>query len=454
MHRKKRIFYAFVLIVFLIILFLIGWFFANSFEGEKPAISLEPLPKFFTKIQEFKLGIGDRKRGLKRLKISVKQEGRDITVLEKEFPFNGLLNRQGAHHFEKEIFIDPQVLNLAQGRVDLYVEVWDYSRRGGGDGNHSLIQHTMIVDTIPPALRAISRQHNINMGGAALIVYQTSSDTEESGVFVDDRFFPGFPVDEKSQEGNHVSYFAIPHDTSRNPAIYLWAKDMADNNSKTTFYFHIRKNTFRLERLNISDRFLERILPYFSFYPFDPGLSDLEKFLIINNDLRKENHDILLKVGETTAPKKLWEGSFLRLKNAATMARFADHRIYYYKGEKIDEQDHFGMDLASLPNSPIQAANHGKIIFADRLGIYGLTVAIDHGQGVASIYAHMSKIDVALNQDVQRGEEIGFTGQTGLAAGDHLHFGVMVNGMFVNPIEWFDSHWIKDNITRKLDLIK
>jgi murein DD-endopeptidase MepM/ murein hydrolase activator NlpD len=199
---------------------------------------------------------------------------------------------------------------------------------------------------------------------------------------------------------------------------------------------------------------LERILPYFSFYPFDPGESDIKKFLIINSDLRKENHKIFLKVAETTQPDKLWEGSFLRLKNAATMARFADLRSYYYKGKKIDEQGHFGMDLASLPSSPIQAANNGKVVFADRLGIYGLTVVLDHGQGLASIYAHMSKINVPLGQEVKKGESIGFTGQTGLAAGDHLHFGIMVNGVFVNPIEWFDGHWIKDNISRKLALIK
>ena len=454
MPKKKKTIYVFGLIVFLTILFLVGWFFAISFEGEKPSISLEPLPEFFTKIQEFNLSIGDRKRGLKRLKISVKQEGREITVLEKEFPFNGLLNRQGVHQYQKEIFIDPRVLNLAQGRADLYVQVWDYSRRGGGDGNHSLVQHKMIVDTIPPSIRAISRQHNINMGGTGLIVYQASSDTEKSGVFVGDHFFPGFRVDEKSQEGIHVSYFAIPYNASSNPDIYLWAKDRADNSSKTTFYFHIRKKTFRHERLNISDRFLERILPYFSFYPFDPGVSDIKKFVIINNDLRKENHNIFLKLGETTHPEKLWDGPFLRLKNAATMAKFADSRSYYHKGKKIDAKGHFGIDLASLSNSPIQAADHGKVIFADRLGIYGLAVVIDHGQGLASIYGHMSKIDVTIDQEVQKGEAIGFTGQTGLAAGDHLHFGVMVSGIFVNPIEWFDSHWIKDNITRKLGLIK
>ena len=136
------------------------------------------------------------------------------------------------------------------------------------------------------------------------------------------------------------------------------------------------------------------------------------------------------------------------------MARIARYRGYYYKGKKVDEQLHLGIDLASLSNSPGPAANHGRVIFADGLGIYGLTVVLDRGQGLSSVYGHLSSIKVRLDQDVSKGDIIGFTGQTGLASGDHLHFSVMVNGVFVNPIEWWDGHWIEDNITRKLALLE
>ena len=72
---------------------------------------------------------------------------------------------------------------------------------------------------------------------------------------------------------------------------------------------------------------------------------------------------------------------------------------------------------------------------------------------IASVYSHLSKIDVELNKEIMKGETVGLTGQTGLAGGDHLHFGIMVNGIFVNPIEWWDPHWIQDNVTRKLALL-
>jgi murein DD-endopeptidase MepM/ murein hydrolase activator NlpD len=205
--------------------------------------------------------------------------------------------------------------------------------------------------------------------------------------------------------------------------------------------------------MNISDHFLKKVLPYFSFYPFDENATPVDKFLKINKDLRKENTQAFHELGKQTGPVRLWEGTWLRLKNAATMARFGDRRIYYYHGKEVDKETHMGVDLASIAHSKVPAANNGKVIFADRMGIYGGTVVLDHGQGLASSYSHLSKIDVAVGDTVRKGDVVGETGQTGLAGGDHLHFAVMVSGIFVNPVEWWDSHWINDNITRKLALL-
>jgi murein DD-endopeptidase MepM/ murein hydrolase activator NlpD len=454
MLQNKKIVYLLALIPLVLILVLLIWFFTIFFEGEKPSIDLQTRPEFLSGSQKFTFNISDMKRGLKKLKVSINQGGRSIPVFEKQFPYKGLFNRKGVHQYENEIFIDPSALNLAQGRVDLNLNVWDYSRRGGGDGNMTMTPHKMIVDTIPPSLRAISRMHNINWGGSCLVIYQTSSDTQESGIFVNDSFSLGFPIEGESPKGVYLCYYAVPYDSGLTPIIYMWAKDRAGNRSRATFNNHIRKRRFGRDRINITDRFLKRVLPYFSFYALDPDKSDIENYIKINSDLRRENHLTLVKLNEKTSTKRLWEGSWLRLKNAATMARYARQRHYYYKGKKVDEQIHLGIDLASLANSPVQAANHGRVIFADRLGIYGLTVVLDHGQGISSVYGHMSSINVRLDQDVSRGDAIGFTGQTGLTSGDHLHFSIMVNGVLVNPIEWWDSHWIKDNITRKMALLE
>lgn len=454
MGKKRNTGLILALISILVALGFLSWFLIVIFESEKPQIELAPIPDFLAEKQEITLIITDMKRGLRKVKVSVKQGGRNIIILDKMFPFEGLFNREGTHRFETKFSIDPSILNLAQGRIDLQVHVWDYSRRSGGDGNLSTSEHKMIIDTIPPAIRAVSRLHYVNRGGSGLVVYQTSSDSVKSGLFVNDFFFPGFPAAEEMQEGMHVCYFGIPLDIKRKAEIYLWAEDKAGNRSKAKFYCRIRKKRFRTDKIKITDRFLKQIFPYFSSYLKEVAGEDIVKFLKINQDLRRENAKTFYNLRTETSPTRLWDGVWLRLKNAANMARFGDKRTYYYKGKRIDEQVHMGVDLASLANSDVQAANNGRVIFAERLGIYGLTVVLDHGQGLASTYSHLSSIGVQLGQDVKKGENIGSTGQTGLAGGDHLHFGVMVSGLFVNPVEWWDNHWIQDNIMKKLALLK
>jgi len=441
-----------VVLFVLILLGLAGWFFAFMYEGEAPSLGLQPLPEYLSKAQTLTVTAEDKKRGLRAIKFSVAQGGKETVLLDEKLPTKGLLNRDGTHQYRKEISVDPSALKLAQGEFTLLLNVWDYSSRG--EGNHAGFQHKSIVDTVPPSLRAISRMHNVNVGGVGFAVYQISADTASSGVFVDDLFFPGYPDKDQAEKGIHHCYFAVAHDKTTGPKISLWAKDKAGNEATTSFYYRVNRKKFREDNIELTDRLIEKLLSYFSFYPLEAEESDLKKFLKVNNELRRENHETLYRLRKKTSPEKLWEGVWLSLPNGQTMARFADHRHYYYKGQKVDDQIHLGVDLASLANAPVEASNTGRVLFADRLGIYGLTVVIDHGQGLASVYGHLSRIDVSAGQDVKKGQTLGLTGDTGLAGGDHLHFSVMLQGIFVNPAEWWDRHWIMDNVTKKLSLVE
>jgi murein DD-endopeptidase MepM/ murein hydrolase activator NlpD len=451
--EKKRIGRILVIVCILMVLGGLTWLGAILFEGESPSIVLEPLPEYISKPQLFKVIMSDQVRGLRLIRVTANQEGREMPLLETTFPATGILSRKSTHQSEVTFTLDPATLKLAQGRVDLTVQVWDHSMRRGGDGNLSIISHKMLVDTIPPSVHALSPVNYVNMGGTGLVVYQASPDTIESGVMVGDLLFKGYPADEDGKSNHHVCYFGLNQDETPDTKLFLWARDRAGNEARAGFNYRIRRKRFQEERIEITDRFLGMVLPYFSSYPLPADASDIDKFLWINRELRRQNAETFFSLRDRTSPKRLWEGVWLRQANAANMARFGERRQYYYKGQKVDEQIHLGVDLASLAHSPIQAANNGRVIFADQLGIYGLTVVLDHGQGLASVYSHLSRIEVSLDQEVKMGEVIGISGQTGLAGGDHLHFSVMVGGVFVDPLEWWDEHWIQDNITRKLALL-
>lgn len=186
--------------------------------------------------------------------------------------------------------------------------------------------------------------------------------------------------------------------------------------------------------------------------PDSEGLSAVDTFLKVNRDVRRENYEQIIRVTGSPANKKLWEGRFLRLPKSAPRAQFAERRTYRYKGKDIDKQVHMGIDLASIRQSPVPAANSGKIVFAGSLGIYGNTTIIDHGLGLFSLYAHLSSFARDQGEAVTQGDIIGRTGSSGMAGGDHLHFSMLVHNTFVNPIEWWDAEWIKNNISGKLEL--
>ena len=162
------------------------------------------------------------------------------------------------------------------------------------------------------------------------------------------------------------------------------------------------------------------------------------------------NHETIAKLSQQSPAQFLWNGPFLQLSNSKVESFFADRRTYVYEGKPVDQQDHVGFDLSVVQHNPIEAANDGKVVIADYFGIYGNAVVIDHGAGLLSLYGHMSEIDVQPGQMVKKKEVLGKSGATGLAAGDHLHFGMFLHGVPVNPTEWWDEHWIHDRILTKL----
>ncbi len=129
---------------------------------------------------------------------------------------------------------------------------------------------------------------------------------------------------------------------------------------------------------------------------------------------------------------QLWAGPFLLPVNGPVSSPYGVINIY--QGQMWGF--HGGVDLAVPMGTPVQAANDGIVRLAEELPLSGIAVLIDHGFGVVSTYFHMSAVRVAAGQPVQRGEIIGNVGTTGLSLGPHLHWGIRVNGVYVDPLPW------------------
>jgi murein DD-endopeptidase MepM/ murein hydrolase activator NlpD len=439
---------AFILMSLLIIIPVL-WVLITRMESEVPAIVIDlPRPEIGVE-KTLQVEFQDVKSGLKRVWIGILANGKESVLLEKDLPSAGMLKKGMQNTLSMDINIEPKNLGLKDGAALLRMVAVDYSWRGWGRGNRAYLEKEILIDTKPPRIQVITKAHNINPGGAGLVLYKVSEACRESGVVVGDQFFPGYNGSLKDPDVM-VAFFALNHRQGAGTDIFLNAVDRAGNQSREWFNYYIRKKRFRQDRINISDRFLERKMPEFASDLAPEKSALIDKFLYINSILRKKNKETIEALTQQGDGTMYWKGAFLRLPKSANRARFADHRIYRYNGRDVDEQDHLGVDLASVAHSAVPAANDGKIVFADRIGIYGNTIIIDHGFGIFSMYAHLSRMDVETGQMVKKGEIMGRTGMSGLAGGDHLHFSMLVHHTFVNPVEWWDAMWIKNNITNKI----
>jgi murein DD-endopeptidase MepM/ murein hydrolase activator NlpD len=314
----------------------------------------------------------------------------------------------------------------------------------------------------PPRIAVLSTKHYVNHGGSEMVVYRTTPADVQSGVRVGDLEYPGFPAAGmavgSADPSYKVAFFALLHDQPLNTRIQAFARDEAGNEAKASFVDNVFEKPFKKSRIQLDDKFINRIVPEILEHapelkltaPAEGSPEMLQAFLRINGELRKINADQIAALAAKTSPTRLWEGPFVQLGNSQVEASFADRRTYVYGGKEVDQQTHLGFDLAVTEHVPVHAANAGVVVNASWLGIYGNCVIIDHGLGVQTLYGHLMSFDVGVGDKVTRGQQIGRSDSTGLAGGDHLHFTQLVGGRMVNPVEWWDAHWIADRIERKL----
>ena len=414
----------------------LGGFFLFS-DSEAPQIVISQASGAIAPTKILHLTVADQQSPIKNISVKVKYNEQVISIIDKDFTGDERV---------QDVEFSFKDLKLNDANITLEVTATDSSFAGFGKGNIQAQNFNMHIDGIPPRLSMQTMPPNIRRGGTGVILYSASKELERTGVQVGDLFFPAFAQGDKG----YLCFFAYPHfmtNSDFNPK--LIAIDLAGNEQAISLQVHKMYQEFKHDTIPVTQRLLDTKDGEFS--QIVPGdMSQIERFLAVNNTVRRANADKLMEIGQNTANQILWQGKFMPLPKGATRAGFADHRTYTWQDEKVDEQTHLGYDFASTTNAPVPAANSGVVIFADYLGIYGNLVVLDHGLGIQSLYSHLSHIAVSVGQDVAKGDTIGNTGTSGMAVGDHLHFGMLVSGLEVSPLEWLDSKWIQDNIAKRL----
>ena len=436
---------AIILLYLIIIIGLLGgaYYLWPRFEREPPQIRLTPDSDVLGPAP-MEIVVSDQGAGLKSVTATLASGGSEHTLASEQYA-------QPVSEKKIAVVLSSRLTSVKEGPALLRVSARDRSLWNFLRGNETVIQKNITIDITPPTLELIADDRYVNFGGVGVIVYKSSADTTMSGVRIGDYFFPGYQGQIKDHPDHVIALFAHPYNLPVDAKATLVATDKAGNTREMRLVYKLKNVRYKKRTIAISDKFIQsKVAPLLNDVGARQG-SPKEIFLRINKGLRKENEDKIAAITKKSTPSILWQGAFSQLSNSKVEANFADARTYTYNNETIDNAYHLGYDLSVTKHYPAEAANSGTVAFAGDLGIYGNTVILDHGLGLFTLYGHLSSIGVKVGDPVKQRQDIGKTGETGLAAGDHLHYGVYLNGVAILPVEWWDQKWINDNIQPKLE---
>jgi len=462
MIGEMRAFVKFILFVVVIagIVTGIAWFWAG--RGAGPTIDIRQPGQFVGHTSTFEMAVDAPGGKFSRVDVVVEQNGKTFEVFTLDEGSlvspggSGVVAQENADRLYvmrpigkrsiPELQAGPARIVARASRPVLY----------GLRQLESTVTRDVQVRLQPPRVAVLSTFHFINHGGSEFVVYRATPEDVQSGVRVGDKEYPGFPaaaVGIRADPALRVAFFALLYDQPLNTKIDVFARDPAANQVLAPLDYRVFPKPYRKSRIDIDDRFLQRVVPAIASNVPDeqiPTDDVLAGFLKINGDLRRKNNQYLRDLAKKTTPEMLFMDAFQQLGNSQVEAGFADSRTYVYNGKDVDQQVHLGFDLAVTAQSPISAAQRGVVMHAGDLGIYGNCVVIDHGLGVQSLYGHLTTIDVKAGDTVEKGRQIGRSGMTGLAGGDHLHFTMLVGGEQVTPVDWWSAQWLQDRVLRKI----
>lgn len=436
-------------VLLLIVVGVMAYVFNTAlFEREHPTITLEKEVEWNLK-DPLHVKVEDAS-GLRFVRVSLNDGEKSVVLETKEI-------KQPEKSVDLNIPFPKTGFGANKKVFELSIEATDASKWNFFAGNSIVAKSIIKVDTKRPEVSIIGNSYRIMKGGAASVIFRAYDEGMKS-LYIETNFGKKFYPTPFYKEGYYISLVAWPTQVESFRASIV-AHDRAGNITKTPISYFVQDRKYRTSTIALHDSFLDgKIADLISeMAPERSSLSRLEKFKFVNETMRLSNEAAILKVTSnvpTTRLDSFFMKPFYPLRNGKVVASFGDHRFYEYDKQPVSESYHLGLDLASNAQAPMQTSNDGVVVFARENGIYGNNIILDHGLGVYSLYGHCSSYMVKEGDVLKAGDAIAKTGVTGLALGDHLHFGMYVQGVDVRPEEWMDEVWLKESIFSIIDVAK
>jgi len=421
---------------------------SKSFERNAPTIECAN-SIYWNRKDPLKIKLSDES-GLKSYEIKIRDDKNEIVVANEmilETVHDKLVEIKYPKKAVNGVLLDPRAKKL-----QITFSATDKSNWNFFQGNSITKKINVFVDYKRPDVNILSNSYSITKGGSALVVFQVKDTALKSfSVEAAGRTFKAQPY---KKEGYYATLLAWPFNVE-NFVANIRAEDMAGNKRIANIPLYLLNKNYKTSWIEAKDKFIDgKISDLIDTEPKYSTIENrLEKLKTINETMRLDNEKVIHTLSENVSDEMLdsWKiKKFYPLKNAAKVASFGDERHYYYKNREneVSQSYHVGLDMASTKMAKIVSSNAGTVVYDEYNGIYGNMPMIDHGLGLYTIYGHCSNILVQKGDKVAPGFTIAQTGKSGLALGDHLHFGVLVQGVEVRPEEWMDKKWIREKIEK------
>jgi murein DD-endopeptidase MepM/ murein hydrolase activator NlpD len=416
------------------------------FEDQKPVIDF-PEKQFWNLDDVVRVKISDN-REIESYKITLQGSDEKVFTLEENS-----FEEPTESSFEFNLSIPRVGVNFRNNIAKVTVEAKDSSLWNWFEGNSVKHEYRLLIDEKRPQISLISTSYGIRRGGTALIIFKVVEENLKNVVIKSRTGKEFIPQPFLSKGKGYYASLVAWHVNDPTFSASIYAEDRAGNKQSRSLNIYLKEKKYRRSQINLNDKFLSGKITELAQKHEKSSFTDnpLDFFRIVNEDIRKQNEDLIHKLTSVVDKSKIVSefdmNPFKPLKGSVPVASFGDHRKYFYEGEFVSESYHLGLDMASTKMAPVYSSNSGEIVFNDYNGVYGLSPIVSHGFGLYTIYSHCSTAPFKVGEYVDDYSVVGKSGTTGLAFGDHLHFGIYVQGVEVRPEEWMDKKWMKTNIT-------